>query len=248
MVERRLYCPDLFIGQNRPPPEEARHLVASLRGREGDTVILFDGQGHEAEGVVERADRRGVFVDVREIRTRTFDSPIRLTLAAAMARQHRQAFLIEKCTELGVAAFLPLVTDRGVATAERAALARWERRAIEAAKQCGRAWLPGIRTPESVERVMAVKEKDDRVYAAHPDAESEPFSRAVSTLRPGGALLVLIGPEGGWSPRELDLFEQHQVTRVSLAPSVLRVETAAEAVCAVVAAHALVLMSEHSCA
>jgi 16S rRNA (uracil1498-N3)-methyltransferase len=247
MAVRRLYCPELCVGINRPPPEEERHLIASLRGRVGDRIVLFDGRGREGLGVVTRIDRHRAEIEVGEISVRECASPIRLTLASAIARQNRQAYLIEKCTELGVSALVPLLADRGVATADGRSRERWERRAIEACKQSGRATTPMIDAAQTVDEVLSRCKTFSRVCAAHPAADAESLYTMVNELHTGDSLLVCIGPEGGWSDRELSLFMQAQVRFVSLAEHVLRVETAAVAACAIVAARAAAIRANETC-
>ena len=130
MQQPRLYCPDLCPGTLELPPEESRHLVSSLRASPGSEVVLFDGAGGEAAGVLQRVDRRRAQVVVGRVTRRPFELAHRLTLAVAMGRAHRQGYLVEKCTELGVAAIWPIVAARSVARPDKDAVARWSRRPV----------------------------------------------------------------------------------------------------------------------
>jgi 16S rRNA (uracil1498-N3)-methyltransferase len=150
----RLYCPELRAGTVELPPEEAHHAAAVLRAKVGAEVTLIDGQGHEATGTISRIARRGVVVAAGDVRTRPFDCVYRLTIAIALGKAHRQSYVIEKCTELGVAAIWPLITERSVTRPGEAAVEKWSRRAIEAAKQSGRAFVPLIEQPQSFAAIL----------------------------------------------------------------------------------------------
>ena len=239
MSAGRYYCPELNVGPLPLPSEEARHFTVSRRGRAGDALTLFDGQGREADGVVHRIRRKEVIVEVGSIRERPFELPIRLSLASAVARQQRQAYLVEKCTELGLDAYIPLITDRGVAKVDGHALEKWRRRAVEAAKQAERAWVTRMEPPQEVDELLSRGNRFDLTLVAHPRIEAVPLSSALSGLPRPATVLVLIGPEGGWSDRERAAMTLRGAMFVSLGPLILRTETAAVATCAVAAAQSV---------
>ena len=247
MQQPRLYCPDLCPGTVELPPEESRHLVSSLRASPGSEVVLFDGAGGEAAGVLQRVDRRRAQVVVGRVTRRPFELAHRLTLAVAMGRAHRQGYLVEKCTELGVAAIWPIVAARSVARPDKDAVARWSRRAIEAAKQSGRAWVPEIAVPMGFAEILGRVDQFDAVAVADPSSSVPgrcaviPFDTLVAALPAEGTILALVGPEGGWSDDERTQSQAGRMTTakrlavVSLGPTILRTETAAVALCAAVA-------------
>ncbi|MBI1825771.1 MAG: 16S rRNA (uracil(1498)-N(3))-methyltransferase [Planctomycetes bacterium] len=241
MVERRFFCPDLVVGGVSLPPEEAHHAISVLRLRSGDTVILFDGNGAEAGGVVTDISRRDVRVQIDAVETREFESSIRLTLAVAMIKAHRQNYMIEKCTELGVFAIQPLATQRCVVQTAEAGVEKWRRRAIEAAKQSKRVWVPKIHAPASVaESVTAAPEFDFRAVADfHVTVNS--LSIALAAAKNMKSAIIFIGPEGGWTDDERAMFEASEFQCVLLSPTVLRTETAAIAACATVAMRSVAL-------
>lgn len=144
----RLFYPALSEGSVLVPREESHHAIAVLRAKPGQEVILFDGAGREAAGLIVRIDRRRLRVDVTRVEERPFELSHKITLAVAMTRAHRQGYLIEKCTELGVAAIWPVLAARSVSKPDAPAVDRWNRRAIEAAKQSGRSWIPQIAPPQ----------------------------------------------------------------------------------------------------
>lgn len=216
--------------------EEARHAVASRRLSVGDTVVLFDGAGGEADGRITRCTSRSVEVEPGPIRRYPFDIPLRITLAVAMPKQHRQGVLIEKCTELGVAAIWPILTEHCVVRPTASASKRWFRRAIEAAKQSGRRWVPEITASmpysESLDRAGTF----DVSAIAQIDESAATFRSLVDSRAADSSVIVWIGPEGGWSAEELAMADAASITRVTLGSTILRTETAAITVCAIAAA------------
>jgi len=234
MPPHRFFCPHLDLGLNQLPEEESHHAFTSLRLHRGDEVVLFDGVGREGFGVVERIARRSLHVRVPTIHERPFEAAYRITLAVAMAKAHRQGYLIEKCTELGVAAIWPIVAERSVTRPGEAAVDKWSRRAIEAAKQAERAWMPVVARPmKFAEAVVRVGEFTAAVIA-DPDESAIAFQSLLIAQRPGSAVLVFVGPEGGWSEAERSISRANGIKTIRLAPTVLRAETAAVAVCAAV--------------
>jgi 16S rRNA (uracil1498-N3)-methyltransferase len=151
-----------------------------------------------------------------------------ITLAVALPKGERQKWLVEKLTELGVARLVPLVTERGVAEATAAAIARLERGVIEASKQCGRDTLMEIAAPASVAEIVAGKVAG--VIGLVADPAGRPLDTAGWPER--AEVLGLVGPEGGFSPGELAATDAAGWPRVALAAHVLRVETAAVALAA----------------
>ncbi len=210
--------------------------------------MLFDGAGGEAAGVLQRVDRRRAQVVVGRVTRRPFELAHRLTLAVAMGRTHRQGYLVEKCTELGAAAIWPIVAARSVAKPDKDAVAKWSRRAIEAAKQSGRAWVPEIAAPMEFAELLRRVDEFDVVAVADPCSSSWrgrcaviPFDEFVAASPADGTILALVGPEGGWSDDERTQLQVERMTAakrptvVSLGPTILRTETAAVALCAAVA-------------
>ena len=234
MSDTRLYCPALAQGRIEVSTEEARHALASRRLRTGDSVVLFDGAGHEASATITAAGKNDIAFAVGPVQHRPCDLPHRLTIAVAMPKVPRQGFLIEKCTELGASVIRPIIAQRSVVRFKGDPTAKWHRRAIEAAKQSRRAWVPGVARP----RAFAEDIKDiagfDLVMLAHPGGE--PIVDRLRELPDGAKLIAYIGPEGGWSDEERTVAQECGAIEVHLSPTMLRTETAAMAVCAHVAA------------
>lgn len=212
--------------------DEARHLARVLRAQVGDAIVVFDGRGAAWPAQVATIGRDRVGLDVGPPLAPTAP-PLPLTLAVALPKGDRQKWLVEKLTELGCARLVPLVTTRGVAEATPAAIERLTRGVIEACKQCGRATLLEIAPPATLAAVLAVR--DPGVLAMVADPAGEPLSPVLAHHT--GAVLALVGPEGGFTTEELSAATTAGCRHVSLAPHILRVETAAVALAAGVAAH-----------
>ena len=211
--ERRFHVSSLEAETVRLSSEEAHHLVEVLRLREGADVSLFDGKGSAARAKVHRI--AGGEVEIRILGPEpSRESPLSLTLAVAPPKGDRMSFLIEKLTELGVTRIIPLETDRG-RTGKN--LERWRRIAIEACKQSGRSRAPEVESPRSVASVL---EEPGILLVAHPGAP--PLAGTGI-----GKVIVLVGPEGGWSEEELALAASRSVTLFGVGPRTLRTETAA---------------------
>lgn len=227
MSERFFLAAAPQAGQAVLTGDEARHLTRVLRARLGDEVRVFDGAGREWAAHVAAIGRDQVTLElVADLPPRP--SPARhLTLAVALPKGERQKWLVEKLTELGVTRLVPLITDRGVAEATPAAIERLTRGVIEACKQCGRNTLMKIGEPATLEQLAAAHPEAVRLFA-HPIGS--PLAEAVAPGQP--AIVVAIGPEGGFTDAEIEAAARHGYHRVSLGPLILRIETAAIAMAA----------------
>ncbi len=241
MAVPRVFHPEMVSGRLTLSPEESHHLRDVLRCRLGDGVTLFDGTGHEAAGRIVSMDRRGLGVEAGEIRFRPFELSIRLTLAVAMPRAPRQAFLFEKCTELGVWALWPIVCERSVVRPKPSQALKWRRTALEACRQSGRAWIPQIQDAVAFENTLSHTE--DFELSIITDAEvrwptlvevlrrkMEAAERSQQGRDCPATVLVWVGPEGGLTREEIDAALAAGALGARLGPNILRVETAAVAV------------------
>lgn len=231
-MSHRFYLPDAAAhGQATLAGPEAHHLLHVLRASVGDQVLLFDGQGGEYTATVEQCSRNEVRLTTGERRQASRELPVRIALGVALPKGDRQRWLVEKLTELGVAELVPLSTERSVADLRGKSLERLERGVVEACKQCGRNTLMTISTPRPLGDFLASASGVKLV--AHPTGES-----VCRLLSPAMAeVSIVIGPEGGLTDDEVALASQHGWTTASLGASILRIETAAVAVAAIVGNH-----------
>ena len=217
---------DLSMGKVLPlPPEQARYLGAVLRMSSGDSVALFNGRDGEWTAVIEEVRKDRARVAVETLRRPPVDEP-GPTIAFAPVKKSRLDYIVEKCTELGAAKLIPVITDRTVVG--RVNVGRIRAQAIEAAEQCERLSVPSVEEAQPLEGWLKAWNPVTPLIMADESGAGRPIADAVRPLDPTIAPGILIGPEGGFSLRELDVLENHAfVLRVGLGPRILRAETAA---------------------
>lgn len=236
---RRFHVKTLRVGENPLDATQSRHARDVLRLSDGAAVELFDDSGASARGrLVFSATGVGVFID--SLNEPTDDpSPVEWTIAAAVPKGERADWMVEKLSELGAAAFIPLAAERSVVLPEGAGkIGRWERLAVESAKQSRRSGVMRILPLTSVEQLIAAKDWTHG-WCASTEPGSIDAADAIDALpideEPTTRLTAFIGPEGGWTPRELQRFAEAGLTAVRLTTTILRIETAAVAIAAVTA-------------
>lgn len=215
---------------------EAHHLLHVMRAAVGQEVTLFDGSGAEFTTEVTACGRASVDFKILERREVDRELPFPLVVGVSLPKGDRQRWLAEKLTELGTTALVPLVTERGVAEPNDNAVERLRRSVVEAAKQCGRNRLMRIAAPQAWnDWVRSDKSNsDNRRLVAHPGGQRLAELNLVSPQPP----MLAIGPEGGLTDAEVSAAVAAGWQTVDLGPRILRVETAAVALAAVVAVEA----------
>lgn len=199
--------------------DEFHHAVRVVRVKEGEDVELFDGRGHAARGRVVNVESSLLRVRIdAEVPSR--ESPVNMCLAMSVIQLEKFELVLQKATELGVLSFIPMTTERVEIRPERyrGKQERWEKIAFEAVKQSGRSVIPKIEAPASFENVIA-RPGVRVLFEAEQDSQPMPEVLAAATL--------LIGPEGGWSPDEIDAARGAGCLFQQLGPRRLRAETAA---------------------
>ena len=220
---RRLYVEpaEFATDEVRITGPRARRLREVLRMRVGAELTVFDGSGLERAASVSaiRAGASGeVTLALGEQLTPAPEPPVPITLCCAFPRGSRGDWLVEKATEIGVAQLVPLEADRSVMHAGEGRIARWQRIAVEAAEQCGRALIP---------RFGGVLPIGATLMVADPDTTATARTLLAALSYAPSAIALHIGPEGGWTPEELAAFDAAGALRCSLGPRLMRVETAA---------------------
>lgn len=209
---------------------EAQHFAKVMRGRVGDTLLAFDGSGYEFTARVAAIRRVSVELEIVSRALVDRESPRHLVLAVALPKGDRQKVMVEKLVELGVAELIPLETERGVAEASTSVLERLRRQVIEASKQCGRNRLMNVPAAVGLAELSKITAHKPNRMVAHPTGEP------LGSISHAAPLVVAIGPEGGFTDLEVAGLESVGWRSVSLGPRILRIETAAIAVAAVVVA------------
>jgi 16S rRNA (uracil1498-N3)-methyltransferase len=215
----------------RPPAvvlsaEETHHLTRVLRAHAGDAVVVFDGAGHEWDARVASVGRAGAVVDLLAARTPVAEPVADVTLGLAWLKGDQMDHAVRDATMLGARAIQPL-TSAHVALPDRARQApvadRWTRVAIASAKQCGRATVPIVLPVRTLAEVLRAPASDLGVMAVEPAIGD---AGDIRDLPRQASVLVLVGPEGGWSAGEVDAARACGARLVALGPRTLRAETA----------------------
>ena len=224
-------APTLFLTGS-----EAHHAVRVLRVRQNDSVTVLDGAGSELHCAVVGYDRDKVQLKVIE-KLQIPPLPWNITLLQALPKGKIFESIIQKATELGVFRIIPVLSERVVSSIttqrERSAKAeKWRTIAIEAIKQCGSAWLPQIELPTTPSEFLQRGENFDIPLIAslqkgsrHPREYFHSFREKFH--RPPQSLCIWVGPEGDFTPQEVEMITSARYFPISLGRLVLRVETAA---------------------
>lgn len=209
----------------------ASHVTRVLRLRPGDALTLFNGQGGEYAGSIEKSQAGSVTVAIGEPCALERESPLRLTLAQGVSRGERMDLVVQKATELGVSALVPVLTERSVVRLDPQQAARkvahWRAIAIAACEQSGRNRVPAVATPLALREFTAVARSAGAGAGARVLLSPGAALRLDDVPPPITDITVLIGPEGGLTDSEQDLARTAGFTPVRLGPRVLRTETAA---------------------
>jgi 16S rRNA (uracil1498-N3)-methyltransferase len=212
--------------------DESHHLRDVLRLGAGDEVQVFDGEGGEYLCRVETIERKTATLSILEkIEPSAPESPLELTLASAILKGEKFDLVIQKAVELGVSRFVPLLTARcdvKVKDNDRKR-ERWQKIAVGAAMQCGRATLMTVDAPIGFSRFV----EENRNRKQHNILFSERGGRGFADVPMSKKITALIGPEGGWDDRELDAARERGIAIVTLGGRILRAETAAISIAAI---------------
>jgi len=219
MARPRFYAPDMTADSPAVtlPDDEAAHLVRVLRLGPGDAVHVLNGRGLLREARVASASKASVTLDLGAAIPAAVESRVRVTLAQALLKGDKMDDVVRDAAMAGAAVIQPVVTARTEPSVIRAAgrrQDRWQTIAIGSAKQSGRAVVPTLGAPLPLADVLS-RTADARIALVEPSASSGAAFVNAGGATPATATLF-VGPEGGWSPEELQAFSAAQVTCVTL--------------------------------
>lgn len=238
MTRRRFYAPPVaFALEERTVSlgaDEARHARNVLRLQPGDEVYVFDGAGKEFRCTVREFVRDGAALDVlEEVEPARPESPLNLTLGIALLKGEKFDLVVQKATELGASRVVPVAASRAdvrIRDGDEAKrkVTRWQRIALEAAKQCGRARLLELEEPVGFKALIDRVAPDGDLRLMFAERSGNSLAEVVRKPLAGSVkLFALVGPEGGWADEDIALAREAGWRIVTLGGRTLRAETAA---------------------
>ncbi len=216
------------------PADKARHVASVMRCRKGDQIKVIDGLGHSYLAKISSIQKNHVLIDIVGESVSDAESPLNLILCQGILKGEKMDLVIQKATELGARAVIPLISARAQVRETRKTV-RWRKIAEEAAEQCGRAVVPWIHEPQDfaafVENASRAESFGGIIFweggGLAPDAAFE--KTGLSPIDAGSPLFLCIGPEGGFEASEVEAAESRGFIRASLGRRILRADTAAVA-------------------
>ena len=206
--------------------DETHHARKVLRLDPGDAIGLLDGKGGVGEGVIDAWVGGEAIVRVTQAQQLAPTRP-RIVIATAIPKGPRAQDMVDQLSQVGVARFVPLIAERSTVDPGEGKIERFERTVLESAKQCARAWV--MEVGKAVEPKTILAEPHDVKLIAAPGGTTIGAADLVAKISSAASVLILIGPEGGWTDEELTIADTAGATRWSLGPHVMRIETAAVA-------------------
>jgi 16S rRNA (uracil1498-N3)-methyltransferase len=230
---QRLYLERDLSGDKLTLDErEAHYLGAVLRLKRGVELVAFNGRGVERLATVANVQRRGADLELRASVDPLPASRLELTLIQALPKSDPMDLIVQKATELGASAIVPVYTEFSVVKLDGDRVERrvehWRRIAQSACEQCGRHAPPTIAEPDELERCLDGLADSDARLAFDPDSSARLATAAGSPRR----IVAVVGPEGGLGANDWRRLDAARFQRIGLGSRVLRAETAALAVCA----------------
>jgi len=213
---------------------EAHHCRNVLRLEPPDKIVLFNGVGHEITAEIVSSD--SAQIQLRKIHeAATPPLRCRITLGQAIPKGKNMDLIVQKAVEIGAAEIAPILSDRTVVKLDEESAAakqeKWQTVAIEAAKQCGQNWLPKVHTPQTLAQFFQDRRRFDLQLIGSLQSDAMHLKKILAEYsaehgeRPS-SVLMLVGPEGDFTPAELSLARSQGCRPITLGPVVLRVETA----------------------
>ncbi|MFT5259921.1 MAG: 16S rRNA (uracil1498-N3)-methyltransferase [Saprospiraceae bacterium] len=211
---------------------EAQHIIGAKRLRIGDKIEVTNGRGLRLSAEIKQIGDRQKSLSIQAINAETVEPPTtQIILASAVAKGDRQSTLIDMACQLGISQFWPVQCDFSSVKYTVKGAQRWQRIVTEACKQSRRVWFPIVKPLRSFDEVM---QQDDGAIKLLGHQTGHKISAYQESIQGSKTVVLLVGPEGGFSERELRLAEQQDVKRVSVGEHILRIETACSAIIAAV--------------
>jgi 16S rRNA (uracil1498-N3)-methyltransferase len=206
--------------------EEAKHLGQVMRKKERQRIWAVDGEGKAYEVQLIQIGKKEATGKIIQTRRRLGEPLAEVTLAQSILKGDHFDYLVEKVTEIGVKRIIPMITDHTVPTAGPQKLARWRRIAVAAMKQSGRSVLPEITGPAYFQQVLETRAQYQHCWIAHSGNGCTAPRFVENAAERIKNVLLIVGPEGGFSDEEIETAKQQGIRQITLGPRRLRSETA----------------------
>ncbi|MHC4270125.1 MAG: 16S rRNA (uracil(1498)-N(3))-methyltransferase [Planctomycetota bacterium] len=219
---------------------ESHHIVHVKRLKIGDNLILFNGKGNECDAEIVDIKEDNVKVKINQHKNISKENQIEIDIAFAIPKGKRSHLLAQKCTELGVHKLIPTNYKRSVVKLKADSsvkIEKWQKIAIEASKQCGRNTITEICEVVDFEDVLKSIDNYDLTLFACSQSDANNLRNTLQEHPNINNIIIFIGPEGGFTPKEIEVAKKAGCKFVSLGQRILRVETAAIAVSAIFSYH-----------
>lgn len=210
--------------------ENFNHIAKSLRMKSGESILLIDENQIQYEGTINAVNKKDIEINIEKSYPSKRFLDFKLYLAQSPLRSDAQSIIIEKATELGVDGVYPIYTDNCVVKKSiiEQKISKWQKIMVESSKQCERAYIPtcfGLTTIQDLvennnfDRILAFTERSAQIHLKKYLSQNP--------IKTAEKVLVIIGPEGGFSEKEFEYFAQNKnITTLSLGELILRAETA----------------------
>lgn len=216
--------------------EAFRHMARVLRLKPGTPVILADGEGNEYSGLIKLIEKDRLLVDIEDSRPAPAGEGPRITLCQGVPKGDKMEHILQKCTELGVSAFVPFLSRRTVVRLSpdqyQARLNRWQRVVLEAARQSQCPLVPPVSAISPFAEMVANARQEVKLLLWEEETANR-LKTTLADLPQPASIALVVGPEGGLSPEEAQLATSHGFIPVSLGKRILRTETAGPTVAAI---------------
>lgn len=217
---------------------DVKHIKKVLRMKEGDEITLLDGLGNQYDAEICSLEKDAVICTQLKKTKAVGEPPVHLTIVQCLPKADKMELVIQKGTELGVSSFIPLQCQRSVVRLDNKKAAsrqqRWQKIALEAAKQCRRPLVPLVEKPMCWQEVFNNFPENALVLMPWEGESSASLEGVLSSSTGWEKIYIIIGPEGGFEKEEVELAKQYGAKSISLGPRILRTETAGLALASII--------------
>ncbi|MPL63346.1 Ribosomal RNA small subunit methyltransferase E [bioreactor metagenome] len=227
---RRFFISSLLAPEMVITGDDVRHIGRVLRMQPGDKCVAVATDGRSAVAKIKTITANEVVLELETIIIEDKEPIIRVVLVQGLPKSDKMDYIVQKAVELGISSIIPLAADRSVVQYHGAKaiarIERWQKIAAEAAKQCRRSRIPQIANIQKISEILPSFDDDAEIIMLY-EGQTISALRTVLTDLKAQTVVLLIGPEGGFSNEEVILATQHGASIVTMGPRILRTETAA---------------------